>query len=500
MIKGTEILLREYNELFENRVKEIRNAKDNTHITGTKYYVSADGDDNNDGKSESTPWKSLRKVSCAKFQYGDGVLFRRGDVFRGYVPNTSDGVTYGAYGSGDKPILCAGDKDYADKSLWTLYDKDNSIWKCTEKTLDVGTIVFDGGEKHARKLFPTYNEKGQFVCRDDESRIFMVENELTQDLDLYWHFDDVLTTFPDKEGCFPVPAVNDAYGDLYLRCDKGNPGEVFQSVELVARRHMFYVGRCRDVKFDNLCIKYVGMHGIAGAWDVKGLCVTNCEFGWIGGTIHQYYGNDPNFPQGHRGQVGRFGNAVEVYGGCEDYTVSGCYIYQVFDAGITHQFTTSEKTVMKNVKYQDKVIEKCVYGIEYFLEVLDGGEESVMENIDMSRNFIRLGGYGWGQQRHNVHTPALIKGWSFENTARNYTVTENIFDRCAYRLLHLVAKEKESCPVMNGNTYIQNYGGKIGQYGYNKYEEPENMTFDDDAENKILEILGDKNAKVIVIE
>ena len=145
MIKGTEKLLREYNELFEKRVKEIRNAKDNTHITGTKYYVSADGDDNNDGKSESTPWKSLRKVSCAKFQHGDGVLFRRGDVFRGYVPNTCDGVTYGAYGSGDKPILCAGDKDYADKSLWTLYDKDNNIWKCTEKTLDVGTIVFDGG-------------------------------------------------------------------------------------------------------------------------------------------------------------------------------------------------------------------------------------------------------------------------------------------------------------------------------------------------------------------
>ena len=33
----------------------------------------------------------------------------------------------------------------------------------------------------------------------------------------------------------------------------------------------------------------------------------------------------------------------------------------------------------------------------------------------MSGNIIRLSGYGWGQQRHNVDTPGLLKGWSYKN-------------------------------------------------------------------------------------
>lgn len=499
MIRATNEILKEYEDLFEKRKAEIRNSVSCADIKGTAYYVSSDGDDKNDGKSPDKAWKTLSKVSSAALNYGDGVLFRRGDIFRGYVPTVYDGVTYAAYGEGAKPVLCAGDKDYAKSELWEIYDEKNNIWKLTEKILDVGTLVFNHGEYHAKKLFPTFTEQGSFVCREDESKLFDVRDELVDDLDLYWHFDERLTTFPDKEGCFPVPAVNDGYGELYLRCNAGNPGEVYDSVEALARRHMFYVGRCKDVKFDNLCIKYVGMHGIAGAWDVKGLTVSNCEFGWIGGTIHQYYGNDPNYPQGHRGQVGRFGNAVEIYGGCEDYTVSNCYVYQIFDAGLTHQFTAPYKTVMKNVKYTDNIIEKCVYGIEYFLEIEEGGEESMMENIEMSRNFIRLGGYGWGQQRHNIHTPALIKGWSFENTAKNYRITDNIFDRCAYRLLHTVAKKKDSCPIMDGNTYIQNFSTSLGQYGHNEVKEPENMVFDENADKKICEILGDNNAKVIYV-
>ena len=119
-----------------------------------------------------------------------------------------------------------------------------------------------------------------------------------------------------------------------------------------------------------------------------------------------------------------------------------------------------------------------------------------MENIEMCGNIIRLSGYGWGQQRHNTDTPALIKGWSYTNTAKNFTIHHNIFDRCAYRMLHLVAKKQESCPDMHDNIYIQHLGGKIGQYGANEIEEPENLSFDEKAEQKITEVFGDKNAQV----
>jgi len=63
-----------------------------------------------------------------------------------------------------------------------------------------------------------------------------------------------------------------------------------------------------------------------------------------------------------------------------------------------------------------------------------------------------------------------------------------------------VALEKTSLAYMDGNAYIQHLDGKIGQYGENRIAEPENMTFDMDADGVIGDIFGDKNAKIYYIE
>lgn len=491
--------LQKYNELFEKRKNEIKNAKDNLKIKGKTYYISNFGDDNNDGLSENTPWKTLKKVSNAYLYEGDGVLFKRGDLFRGSVL-TKPGVSYGAYGEGEKPKFYGCSKALSDPNDWELYDKEHNIWKFKDKMLDAGTIVFNDGEFHSRKLIPSYNDKMQFVCRDDESRLFKVENEMTQDLDLYWHYDTILSKNPTKGKDFPIPVIGEnSLGDIYLRCDKGNPGEVFDSIESVARIHCFRVDENPNVTIDNVCIKYVGMHGVAAGGYSVGLHVTNCEIGWIGGCIQHYGGTDPNYPQGGRGTVTRFGNGIEIYGGCDNYVVSGNYIYESYDAGITHQVTTSRKLTMTGIRYQNNLIEKCVYGIEYFLDQIDGEKESYMDDVVISGNFIRLSGYGWGQQRHNQDTPALIKSWSYTNTAHNYFINDNIFDRSAYRMLHLVAEKEEYMPKMNNNTYIQNVGGMLGQFGGKEKGEPEILSFDNNASNILKNVFKDENATVLKI-
>ena len=152
------------------------------------------------------------------------------------------------------------------------------------------------------------------------------------------------------------------------------------------------------------------------------------------------------------------------------------------------------KKVLKNIVYRDNLVESCVYSIEYFLEMNNGDTESYMENIEMCGNILRNSGYGWGQQRHNIDTPAHIKGWSYTNQASNYRIHHNLFDRAAYRMLHLVAKKQESCPEMWENTYIQHRSGMIGQYGGNEIAEPEILLFDDQAEEKITGIFGDRDA------
>ena len=175
----------------------------------------------------------------------------------------------------------------------------------------------------------------------------------------------------------------------------------------------------------------------------------------------------------------------------------------MYDAGLTHQVSTFGRTIeMKNVRYIDNLVEKCVYSIEYFLDINDDGDgkASFMDNIEMCGNILRQSGYGWGQQRHNKHTPAHIKGWSYVNTASNYKIHDNIFDRAAFRMLHLVAEKPESMPEMYNNTYIQFDGNMIGQFGANENGEPEILPFDENADTTIANTLRDKDAKVYVIK
>ncbi len=478
--------------------ERILSTEDRLHITGTTYYVANDGNDENDGKSEATAWASLARVERAPLLPGDGVRFCRGDLFRGSF-TAREGVGYGAYGTGRKPRLYAGERDLADPALWEIYDEGAHIWRLTVPILDCGTLLFNEGEAVGYKHIPSYLG-GRFVVRDEE-RPFVIAEELGRDLDLYWHFDGRMTTVPSRGEDFPIPDVNGALGTLYLRSDRGNPGEVFTSIEALTRTHLIRVGDRNNVHIDNLCLRYAGMHGIAaGGVRVRGLHVTGCEIGWIGGCIQTYNGLDPNYPEGGRGTVTRFGNAIEIYGGCDDYLVEDCYIYECYDAGITHQVTThGALREMTGIVYRNNLVERCVYSIEYFLDMTEGDTESYMEDVLMEGNILRLAGEGWGQQRHNKHTPAHIKGWSYTNVARGYRIRGNVFDRSAYRLLHLVAAKGESCPRMDGNLYLQYDGGMLGQYGGREEGEPPILFTDGSLGVKVREILGDEGAEVAVL-
>ncbi len=493
--------MKEIDARSERLKAEILSAKDELKIKGNTYYVSNAGDDENDGKTPETAWRTLKRVSSAELRPGDGVLFCRGDLFRGFL-ETCSGVSYGAYGTGEKPKFYGWDHNLSDPALWELYDEEHHIWKLKEKILDCGTLVFNQGEAHSRKLIPSYIG-GRFVCREEENRIFEMEREMTEDLDLFCSCTEIMTERPGFDGqTFPVPHFkDDNYGDLYLRCDKGNPGEVFPDIEALPRRHMIYVRQNDHVTVDNLCLKYIGTHAVSASGTHRvGLTVTNCEIGWIGGAIQNYVGNDPNFPEGGRGKVIRFGNGVEIYGGCEDYTVSNCYFYEIYDAAVTHQRETrGELTKMVKVRYTDNLIERTVYPIEYFLIKSGGDTDSFMADIEFSGNIIRETGYGWGQQRHNKDMAAAVKGQFFDNTARDFRICNNIFDRCAYRLLQLVADSEESCPTLDGNIYIQDRGMLLGQYG--NYKKDLTMpVFDDTAEEKIKTVFGDRNAIVCFAE
>ena len=135
---ATNEILQQFEAAGAQRKHAILTAKDSVVIQGTCYYVSNEGDDANDGRSPESAWKTLAKVSEASLKPGDGVRFHRGDIFRGFL-QTYPGVTYAAYGEGEKPKLYGWDKNLGDAALWELCDAEHSIWHLKEKILDCGT-------------------------------------------------------------------------------------------------------------------------------------------------------------------------------------------------------------------------------------------------------------------------------------------------------------------------------------------------------------------------
>ena len=76
------------------------------------YHIAADGNDTTGDGSETNPWKTISKVNSMSFKPGDAILFKKGDVWREQLTisssgNSTDLITFDAYGSGNKPVIDA---------------------------------------------------------------------------------------------------------------------------------------------------------------------------------------------------------------------------------------------------------------------------------------------------------------------------------------------------------------------------------------------------------
>ena len=418
---------------------EILNSASSYRATGTIYYVSNEGDDANSGLSPSSPIRTLDKVNALALHRGDAVLFRRGDLWRGHI-DVKDGTIFSAYGDGPKPRLYASPYDAAVTGTWNLTSTPNVYAYSNTVAKDVGTLVFDEGDAGcAYKVLKKCNYLGE-TFHIDTGEPFTNYQDLHRDLDMYHDLET---------------------GTVYLCSTAGNPASRFTSIEMPIKQYVFTANNCGCV-IDNLCIKYSGAHGIGAAGYVKDLTVTNCEIGWMGGSIHNER-TTPSSP-GQWSRDTRYGNGIEIWGSCESFYVDHNYIYQAFDAGVTHQFSASRVVNMDNVSYTNNLIEYCVYPIEYWLSVPENYvEQSGMHNFLIRGNILRLTGeYGWGIQRANKETPAAIKTWTNPNPAFNFRMEGNIIDRAKPTLLNITAGRPEWYPQCRANVYLQERGVEIG--------------------------------------
>ena len=459
--------LREIELLAQKRKEEILNSPSEYPEGKRTFFVDdKNGKDTNDGLTPDTAWKTLEKVGCSDITEGDVVLFRRGGLWRGSL-TLCDGACYSAYGEGEKPKIY-GSIQAANADDWMETEIKN-VWRYKPKVSyvkDVGAIIFDDGRLWGIKVCTNQSEGMRcdgthdvFNGRTTFSRAsvpFKDYRDLKNDLEFYHN--------PSDE-------------QVYLYCEDGNPGEVFGSIELSIRRTILMRGV--NVTVDNLCLKYVGIHGIGH----KGQNVTfrNCEIGWIGGSSQ--FTENLHFRKNHpfnSQNVVRLGNGIEVYGGCDNYTIENCYIYQNYDCAVTAQYMGHRKAdiIMNNIKWRNNLFDMNHYAFELWLSVrsAEEGVKVEMKNCDISGNLILNCGCGWSHQRPDEMSMALCSFTSKDNLCKvdNVCFHDNVFAGGRGAAFHagvfLEGSEmdiKHNTIILHEGTYIAKHASLLfdGKFG-----------------------------------
>ena len=366
----------------------ILSAKDtiSTSSENTTYYVASDGDPFSEGISPEEPM-SFDAVEYVYLNPGDVVLFKRGDVFRLTKPiKPQNGVSYGAYGEGDKPQFLGSAKDYADAGIWS--SQDSIIWETKiPDGLGAANMIFDNGKATGYRK--------------------MKLEDVKNDGDFYFDSSD---------------------NTLYLKLNQYNPGHYFDSIEIANVQFIFQatgsgeLNLISDMYFENLCLKYPSTHAFSLNFG-ENISIQNCEMSWIGGD---WYGDEGT----------RLGNAVEFWAIAKGNNVSNNYIYQVFDAAITFQGMSSN--IYTDLTFENNLIEYCSMNFEFWAkddtDITETSADPTAEfkNISVSKNIFRFGGLGYsGFQRNGKTDQSYILAWhnSFnDGQFKDFNITENIFD------------------------------------------------------------------------
>ncbi|MCQ2456714.1 MAG: S-layer homology domain-containing protein [Clostridia bacterium] len=459
--KMDEKTLNGYMNEAENKKAEIMNAADvdPSTVTGTCYYISSvHGNDANDGLSPDKPWKSLSKLYTLKkgagikvpnVKAGDAVFFERGSLFYAaeetnnsgnHCFDAQSGVTYAAYGKGDKPVFTTRiDFGTSKTGHWTAtdaadvyvldYDLKVPEGKGAEYN-DIGEIVFNGGELWGIKVI--MSNYGRNLPEKTGSLGYVTNGR-----------DVIHETQRTSEGYASL--VNDlefwldtVEGKLYLCCKDGNPEKVFDEI-MVTKRGSAICGDVRNVTFDDLAVIGAADHGF-DLGNVTNVKIQNCVMEWIGGDE----------------MGGRLGNAVQNWGSCDGFFVVDNYINQVYDTGIT----TQGAGIMINCDFSGNVIDRCNMSIELFNGPTDVCD-AYCENIITRDNYIRYSGYSFGHTRGNGNKTGTFflgsKGWGVP--IYNMVFENNV---CLYGTFFSVATSNLACGehapgvIFRNNVYLMN--------------------------------------------
>ena len=509
-----EMAARRRNEIQCDQTDLITDAK------GTVYYVSNNGDDANDGKSPETAWATPYKAMAEKLQPGDTVLFERkgvwytdaeknlGDAGRNLM--FGDGVNVGAYGEGDKPLF-RGDIERAnDPGFWEIYyDKDGvRIWKAAEELRRTTVIIFNYGETQAEEIMAWWDGDKAYVNEDKSP--FIVEEALKQDR-TFCHLLD-LEKYHDR---MSNPDYTER-GTLYLRCDEGNPAEIYDTVSIPQEITGFDI--TPHSIFCDLDIRYyvmmaahcTGGNNSPNQEDQIDYKIHDLEISWCGGFYSTYDGHASGLYQPHIA-----GGALGIY--ASDVEVTGCLFYQCGPMTMIlsmhdHTPETPDKFEYKNLYYADNLYEYCAAPLHWvdFTPGENEGSLSYIKDLTFENNIVmysgdgifynRIKGSSWDFGTGNSYWLSAIENGMGAADNDGITIRNNVLYQSRYALITLNEKVggPHGRPVNNktrfeGNTYVQISTRPLIQ-------EHHSVGICYPSDEAVKNVLGDKDGKCVICQ
>jgi len=285
-----------------------------TGIFAKNYYISAEGNDANDGSMEN-PWLTLVKVSEAAandnnggfIQAGDQILFRAGDTFEGQLVINRSGtienpILIGSYGEGEKPILTGsgnipnGDFIEAVKLVNTSHIVMDGLWIKNDRK-NIGNINWGTNSSFAIKVIAN---KWGGISKGLTFRNLKITDVFAYDM-MDWEGKFTLDYYNAKGIFFDSDANEDGvevgiYDVLIEDCYFYNLGSTAISARNLnsANNPVSEEGRNRNFVIRNNTFEQLGGDGVVFASVCNGL-VENNEFidlGWGDHTssTDRYYG------------------------------------------------------------------------------------------------------------------------------------------------------------------------------------------------------------------
>ncbi len=498
--------------------EEFNTAVTDLEITGRTYYISNNGDDNNDGLSPETAWATLDRafetywpLTRDLLKPGDTVLLERGDTW--YISpderegltsdayNIVDGVTLGTYGEGARPIIRGDIPEANDPSFWTLYYEKNGIkiWASAEKLQDTNVIVFNKGESYADEIMPFWSTTLNDYC-NAKGEMFDITTELENDLSF--------CCMLDLDSAESVDLQNStAKGTVFLRCDEGNPAEIFD--EIAVPQAQTGLALHTNAGIIGLDIRYFTCIAaeLSGYDGNSGQQVLNCEVSWCGGLISNYQ----PFDSGRGGILFPYcaGGALQVSGSSN--SVRDCYIHHCGPMTLICSIHVDEPILRKfeNMNHTGNLIEYCGSALHIAdLSKMDYEDaEGYISNLTFSDNVVMYSGEGWVENlilqidsEHSMFFSAVENTMGASNNDGIY-ITDNIFYGSKANLLCLTDNlwndtGKVNQPIaFSGNVYAQYKDGTLCNFNW---ERGWGAGYAPD-EQEFLDFIGDKTGVVIVL-